>query len=57
MIMALVRAELDAGKALKPDTGEVRGNQHVAERVIRTEQRLEVSDTLRKTMAKWDKES
>ena len=57
MIMALVRAELDAGKALKPDTGEVRGNQHVAERVIRTEQLLEVSDTLRKTMAKWDKES
>lgn len=57
MIMALVRAELDAGKALKRDTGEVEGDQHVAERVIRTEQRLEVSDTLRKTMAKWDKES
>ena len=57
MIMALVRAELDAGKALKRDTGEVEGDQPVAERVIRTEQRLEVSDALRKTMAKWDKES
>jgi replication initiation protein RepC len=57
MIMALVRAELDAGKALKLDTGEVHGDQHGAERVIRTEQRLEVSDALRKTMAKWDKES
>ena len=57
MIMALVRAELDAGKALKRDTGEGEGDQHVAERVIRTEQRLEVSDALRKTMAKWDKDS
>ncbi|MCZ4348086.1 plasmid replication protein RepC [Devosia neptuniae] len=57
MIMALVRAELDAGKALKRGDGEVEGDQHVAERVIRTEQRLEVSDALRKTMAKWDKES
>jgi replication initiation protein RepC len=57
MIMALVRAELDAGKALKRDIGEVESDQHVAERVIRTEQRLEVSDALRKSMAKWDKES
>lgn len=57
MIMALVRAELDAGRTLKRHTGEVEGDEPVAERVIRTEQRLEVSDALRKTMAKWDRES
>jgi replication initiation protein RepC len=57
MIMALVRAELDAGKALKRDAGNFEGTQNVAERVIRTEQRLEVSDALRKSMAKWDTET
>jgi replication initiation protein RepC len=57
MIMALVRAELEAGKALKRDIGALESKIDTAERVGRTEQRLEVSDALRKTMAKWDRET
>jgi hypothetical protein len=57
MIMALVRAELEAGKALKRDVGALESKIDTAERVERTEQRLEVSDALRKSMAKWDRET
>ncbi|ODT74398.1 MAG: replication initiation protein RepC [Pelagibacterium sp. SCN 64-44] len=57
MIMALVRAELEAGKALKRDVGALESKIDTVERVDRTEQRLEVSAALRKSMAKWDRET
>lgn len=56
MIMALVRAELEAGKALKRNVEDLEDRLGTAESVVRTEQRLEISDSLRSAMAKWDKE-
>lgn len=57
MIMALVRAELEAGKSLKRNVEALEAQIDTAESVARTEQRLEISDALRKSMAKWDKET
>jgi replication initiation protein RepC len=57
MIMALVRTELEAGKALKRNIAGLEAEIDAVERVARTEQRLEISDTLRKSMAKWDRQS
>ncbi|HTN60507.1 MAG TPA: plasmid replication protein RepC [Devosia sp.] len=57
MIMALVRTELEAGKALKRNIAGLEAEIDAIERVARTEQRLEISDTLRKSMAKWDRQS
>jgi replication initiation protein RepC len=56
MIMALVRAELEAGKALKRNVEDLEDRLGTAESVVRTEQRLEISNSLRSAMAKWDKE-
>ncbi|KKB84607.1 replication initiation protein RepC [Devosia limi DSM 17137] len=52
MVMALVRAKLDATKA----SGAAEETVATAERVMRTEKRLEISDALRQTMGKWDRD-
>jgi replication initiation protein RepC len=57
MIMALLRAKLEAAKVKGAGLGEAESELDTAERVVRTEKRLEISDTLRRTMAKWDGEA
>lgn len=56
MVMALVRAKLDATKASGAGEGAAAETVATAERVMRTEKRLEISDALRQTMGKWDRE-
>jgi replication initiation protein RepC len=56
MIMALLRAKLEAAKLKGAGLAEAESELDAAERVVRTEKRLEISDTLRRTMAKWDRE-
>lgn len=57
MIMALLRAKLDAAKAADRDGEAVETGLDTAQRVARTEKRLEISDTLRNSVAKWDRET
>ncbi|WP_108461597.1 plasmid replication protein RepC [Devosia naphthalenivorans] len=56
MVMALVRAKLDATKASGAGEGAAEEAVATAERVMRTEKRLEISDALRQTMGKWDRD-
>jgi len=57
MVMALVRAKLDATKASGAGEGAAEETVATAERVMRTEKRLEISDSLRQTMGKWDRDN
>jgi replication initiation protein RepC len=57
MIMALLRAKLDAAKLSNRDVEAAEAGLDTAHRVVRTEQRLEISDALRKSMAKRDRET
>ena len=57
MIMALLRAKLDAAKAQNRDTEAAEVGLDTAGRAFRTESRLEISDALRKSMAKRDRET
>lgn len=57
MIMALLRAKLDAAKLSNRDVEAAETGLDIAQKVGRTEQRLDVSDALRKSMAKWDRET
>ncbi|KFL27560.1 replication initiation protein RepC [Devosia limi DSM 17137] len=54
MIMALLRAKLDAAKAVGAGVTEAEGELGAAQRLDRTQKRLEVSDNLRKSIDKWD---
>ncbi|KKC32302.1 plasmid replication protein RepC [Devosia psychrophila] len=57
MIMALLRAKLDAAKAAGAGVTEAEGELGAAQRLDRTQKRLEVSDNLRKSINKWDRET
>jgi replication initiation protein RepC len=57
MIMALLRAKLDAAKLSNRDVEAAETGLDTAQRVVRTDQRLEISDALRKSMAKRDRET
>ncbi len=57
MIMALLRAKLDAAKAQSSGTEVAEEGLNTAGRVFRTEARLEISDALRQSMAKRDRET
>jgi len=57
MIMALLRAKLDAAKAAGAGVTEAEGELGAAQRLDRTQKRLEVSDNLRKSIDKWDRET
>ena len=57
MIMALLRAKLDAAKVVGAGVTEAEGELGAAQRLDRTQKRLEVSDNLRKSIDKWDRES
>lgn len=57
MIMALVRAKLDAAKVSGGDVEGAEGLVETTEKVMRAQKRLEVTDTLRATMRKWDGEA
>lgn len=57
MIMALLRAKLDAAKATGAGVSEVEDELGAAQRLDRAQKRLEVSDNLRKSIEKWDRET
>jgi replication initiation protein RepC len=57
MIMALLRAKLDAAKASGSGVLDVENELAAANRLDRTEKRLEISDALRDSMKKWDQET
>lgn len=57
MIMALLRAKLDAAKAGGTGAAEVETQFAAAQRLDRTGKRLEISDTLRRSIDKWDEET
>lgn len=57
MIMALLRAKLDAAKAGGTGAGEVETQFAAAQRLDRAGKRLEISDTLRRSIDKWDEET
>lgn len=52
MIMALLRAKLDAAKAQNRDTGAAEAGLDTAGRVFRTESRLEISDALKRSLSR-----
>lgn len=52
MVMALLRAKLDAAKAAGSGAGEGVVELETAAKVVRTEQRLEISDALRRSLDK-----
>jgi replication initiation protein RepC len=52
MIMALLRAKLDAAKAQNRDTEAAEAGLDTAGRVFRTESRLEISDALKRSLSK-----
>lgn len=56
MIMALLRAKLDAAKAGGSETDEVETQFAAAQRLDRTGKRLEISDTLRQSLTKGERE-
>jgi len=57
MIMALLRAKLDSAKAARAGVEAAEGELGAAQRLDRTEKRLEISDALRMSMAKQDREA
>ena len=57
MIMALLRAKLDAAKVAGEGVTQAEGELGAAQRLDRTQKRLEVSDNLRKSINKWDRET
>jgi replication initiation protein RepC len=57
MIMALLRAKLDAAKVSRGDVSAAQTGLNAAQQVVRTEQRLDISDELRESMGKWDRET
>lgn len=57
MIMALLRAKLDAAKVSGRDVEGAESELDAAKRLDRTGKRLEISENLRRTMAKWDPET
>ena len=57
MIMALLRAKLDAAKSTGTGIDEAENELVAAKRLDRTEKRLEISDALRNSMTKWDRET
>lgn len=57
MIMALLRAKLDAAKLAGSGVEAAVGELDAAKRVDRAEKRLEISENLRRTMDKWDRET
>jgi replication initiation protein RepC len=54
MIMALLRAKLDAAKAMGVGIAEAESELGAAKRLDRTEKRLEISDSLRSSLNKRD---
>jgi len=52
MVMALLRVKLDASKASGGGEGEAAIDLEMAGKVVRTEQRLEISDALRRSLDK-----
>ena len=52
MVMALLRVKLDASKAAEGGGGEAAVGLETAGKVVRTEQRLEISDALRRSLDK-----
>lgn len=54
MIMALLRAKLDAAKAAGHGGGEAEAGFQAAQRLDRTGQRLEMSEALKRSIEKWD---
>ena len=57
MIMALLRAKLDAAKSAGAGVEAAEGELSAAQRLDRTEKRLEISDALRMSIAKQDRET
>ena len=57
MIMALLRAKLDAAKTTGGGVEGAEAELIAAKRLDRTEQRLEISDNLRRSIDKWDRET
>lgn len=57
MIMALLRAKLDSAKAAGAGVEAAESELGAAQRLDRTEKRLEISDTLRMSIAKQDRET
>jgi replication initiation protein RepC len=57
MIMALLRAKLDAAKASGSGADAAQAEFDAAQRLDRTGKRLEISDTLRRSLGKWDEET
>jgi replication initiation protein RepC len=57
MIMALLRAKLDAAKAAGNPGREAEADFQAAQRLDRTGKRLEMSDALRRSIDKWDEET
>jgi len=57
MIMALLRAKLDAAKAAGSGVEDAEGELAGAKRLDRAEKRLEISENLKRTMDKWDRET
>ncbi|KFC70268.1 replication initiation protein RepC [Devosia sp. LC5] len=57
MIMALLRAKLDAAKAAGAGVVEAESELGAAKRLDRTEKRLEISENLKRSLGKWDRET
>lgn len=56
MIMALLRAKLDAAKSGAPDTIAAEAGYTAAQQLHRADRRLEISDALRRSLSKLDSE-
>lgn len=54
MVMALLRAKLDSAKASGSGVGEAETAVGDAERLVRTEKRVEISDTLRRRLTRTE---
>ena len=57
MIMALLRAKLDAAKASGAGVVDAESELGAAKRLDRTEKRLEISENLKRSLGKWDRET
>jgi len=57
MIMALLRAKLDAAKITGSGQGDAEAGFEAAQRLERTGKRLEMSEALRRSIDKWDEET
>lgn len=56
MIMALLRAKLDAAKAAGAGIADAESEFVAAKQLDRTEKRLEISENLKQSLGKWDRE-